>query len=308
MKKTFILIALSCILFFSGCGNVSEIENNRVVTACIVTKTKSDVTYGFYVSVPSGGEGGEDSGSKSSIKVYDFKADNFSDALKNFEKGGAYKADFSHITLFMGNEKYYSENFEQDEEYIRKHMSATPLMYTNVYKGEKNDFFQCIKDEYNSKPEEFAKNIFSANNSYLSCMMSELSLSANNKFYTALIPVIEIKKQGKNKLPEITAVTLFSKKQGIEWVNGKDFNSYSNWRKNFRNITDGYKIKKDENGVKIILDDYSFAQTAIKYAQKKLDILNVEYYLKKNFLTYEKYKDYISNFDISKTQFSGGGI
>ena len=303
MKKLFLLCVCFCVVFVSGCVEIREIENNRVVTACVATKNGNELTYSFYVSVPSGGEGGEDTGSKSSAKIYDYKSVSFSDALDNFEMSGAYKSDFTHISIFIANEAYYNENFKYDEKYIRKHISATSLMYANVYNGEKGDLFDCIKNEYNSKPEEFAEYVFSGNNSALSCKMSELSLAINNKYYTAVIPVIEINKRGKHKLPEINCMSVFSDNKNPEYMNDSDFKVYSNWRKKHKNMSDGYSIKKEGEKVVALLSDKSLCETAAKFADKETDILNIIYYSKNCFLTFENYKKFADKYSISDIKF-----
>lgn len=288
-----------------GCKNVNEIENNRVVTACFANNNGNKIDYDFYVSVPSGGEGGEDSGSKSSAKVYNFKAKNFSDAILEFEKSGAYKVDFTHISFFMGNKKYFDNNFANDEKYIRKYITATPLVYTAVYNGELKKLVESVDKEYNSKPQDFIKNIFSAKSSFLSLTMSELCLSANNPFYTSVVPVIDIKKQGDANLPEIKTVMMYSIKNGGVNLSDNDFDVYNNWRKNYKTASNGYKIQLKNDIVHIELKDKSLKYVVQKYMTNNIDPLNIRYYMKKCFLTYDNYSAYVKSYNLSETKFIG---
>lgn len=303
MKNIFFLFLCINLFFLTGCDHVGEIENNRVITACYVKKTNTKLTYGFYVSVPTGSEGGEDSGSKSSAKVYEFDAENFENAIELFEKSGVDKTDVTHISLLVGNRQYFNNVFNKDEKYIRKIITATPLVYSCIYDGEQKDLVECINKEYNSKAEDFVKNIFSGKTSELSCMLSEIVLSANNKFYTSAIPVVEISKKGENKLPEIVNTCFFTKDNRIQTIDKNYHNMYVKWRKKYNPVSKGYKINVNDNKFVVNIKDINILKIATVLARYNIDMLNVRYYGKKCFLTYDKYYKFINDYKLAETIF-----
>jgi len=303
LKKFGMFLICAYVLLLTGCDHIGEIENNRVITACFVNKTDSATVYSFYVSVPSGGEGGEDTGSKSSAKVYDFKASDLTEAIQLFEKSGVEKTDVKHISLFVGNEKYFHEEFSNDEKHIRKNITATPLVYCCIYEGKQDDLVECINKEYNSKAEDFAENIFSDKTSELNCMLSELVLSVNNNEYTSAVPIIEINKKGKNKLPEIKNTAIYSKEKGINILDEKNHDIYVKWQKKYTPLVRGYTVDVDDDKFNVKLKDGSILTLAKKLAEKDIDILNVKYHGKKCFFTFNKYLAFINNSDFKKTVF-----
>lgn len=294
MKKTIMILIICILLSICGCSRVNEIENKRLITGCLVTKQNNDIIYNFYVSVPSGNEGGEDSGSKSAAKLYEYHARDFSDALSKFEDSGVEKIDISHMSLFAGNKEYFDDKFYDDEEHIRQRISATSLIYVCIADDSKK-LAECINVEYDSKAQEFAKNILDSSSTEFNCMMTNLSLSVHNANFTAAIPVVELKKHGDNLLPEITGVSFYVNKSIPLSLDEHEFEEYNNWRKNARNESDGYKLSVKNNNLIVHLKDKDLYTLASRYLKQEVDILNCTYYAKKCFTTYDSYNKFISN-------------
>ena len=282
-----------------GCTKVSEIENNRLITACMVTKHNDDIVYNFYVSVPAGNEGGEDSGSKSDARLYEYRAKNFSDALNKFEDSGVEKTDISHMSLFAGNKEYFDDKFHDDDKHIRQRIPATSLVYVCI-SNDNYKLAECINAEYDSKARDFSKNILDSSSTEFNCMMTNLSLSVHNAAFTAAIPLVELKKHGDNLLPEITGVSFYANKSVSLSLDGDEFHKYNNWRKKARNESDGYKLRVKNNELIVYIKDKSMRTLADRYLRQNVDILNCTYYAKKCFMTYDSYSRFISN--LKKTE------
>lgn len=298
MKKITLFLFISYLLFVCGCTKVYEIENNRIITACMVAKHNNDIIYSFYVSVPAGNKGGEDTGSKTAAKVYEYHAKNFSDALNKFEDSGVEKTDISHMSLFSGNKEYFNDRFYDDDKYIRQRIPATSLVYVCVSE-DSNKLAECINDEYNCKARDFAKNILDSSSTEFNCMMTNISLSVHNTSFTAAIPVIQLKKHGDNLLPEITGVSFYSNTSVPLSLDGDEFREYNNWRKKNKNESDGYKVRVDRDNLIVKLNDNSVRTVAEKYLKQGVDILNCVYYAKKCFLTYDSYNKFFDNINIT---------
>lgn len=299
MKKLFAFLLIISSLLLGGCNKVYEIENNRIITACIAIKDEDTVKYGFYVSIPTGSDGGEDSGSKSSSKIYEYVAKNFSHALSLFEDSGTEKTDISHISLFAANKAYYDDCFKADEKYIRDKIPAIPLVYTCMIDDNYEDLIECINNEYRSIAEDFSKNIFNSSSTKFNCMMSELSLSVCNKNYTASIPVLNIHKRGEGIMPEITSVAFYSHDSDIAILNKNEFDIYGKWIKKYEEESRGYKLTASKDKLIVKTKEMNICKLADKYIENGIDILNTKYYSKKCFLTYESYDNFIR--ELNKT-------
>ncbi len=293
MKKLLLFIITLLSLTFCGCNRINEIENNRIITACIATKTKNEIKYGFYVSVPSGDDGGEDSGSKSSSKLYEFKADNFSHALSLFEDSGTEKTDISHISLFAANKEYFEELFIKDEKYIREKIPAIPLVYTCMVDTDYSDLIECINTEYGSKAEDFSKNVFDTSSTVFNCMMSEMSLSVFNNNYTSVLPVIKINNRGDGIVPEIISAAFYTSDSDIAVLKSMEYNIYGKWIKKYKKKCDGYELYADNGYLNVKTKNKKMSDLAGEYILRGTDILNCKYYAKKCFLTMESYDKFV---------------
>ncbi len=293
MKKIIIMFII-CLLF-CGCSRTNEIENNRIVTACIVNTDFLGTNYGFYVSVPSGSEGGEDSGAKSSSRLYEYKADSFDEAISMFEDSGTEKIDISHISLFAANEEYFARKFASDEKHIRDEISATSMIYTCIISNEYTELAKCINEEYDSKAEDFSKNLFDSTSTEFNCMMTEVSLSVNNPMYTASIPIISIQNRGEGIMPEISSVAFFAGPDKLSVAENDEFITYSNWRRKSSPFDCKCNIMAKDGKFYVSVDNESVARLSKKYLQSGTDILNIKYFGKKCFLTYDEYNHFINS-------------
>lgn len=303
MKK--ILFILSITILLCGCDHVQEIENNRIITACIVKKDEDAVTYGFYVSVPSGSEGGEDSGSKSVGRLYEFEADNFHEAVKLFENSGQHRIDISHMSLLAADINYFNEYFSYDEKYIRECISATPLIYTCILSGDQNAFVECMSTEYNSKADDFSKSILDSPGTAFKCTFPELSLAVNNKYSTVVIPSVSVETHGEISLPVLGGAAVYSRSDGARSMTDDEFAIYSNWRKKHKSKSDLFKLDVDGKSLVARLDDKNIVDVARKYALMNIDILNTKYHAKKCFLSYKAYEEFMDNYNFMSVKFLG---
>jgi len=304
MKKSIIFLFIILIFSLCGCEHAEEIETNRVITACIITSDTQKINYGFFVSVPQGSEGGEEGGSKSSGKLYEFSAANFNDAIKQFEQNGQQKIDIAHMSLLAADINYFKEHFLNDEKYIRKTISATPLINTCIIDCDKQSFVECINNEYLSKAEDFSSNVLKNKSIPYNSTISELSLAANNKFYTSTIPVIKLNSHGEYFLPEIKGVVIYSQINGPFYLTDEEFKIYTKWMKKHKDISKSYKINIDKNNLVTHIPDKEIVDLARKYALMNIDILNVKYHAKKCFLTYNDYKKYFNDYNLISAVFT----
>lgn len=305
MKKILLFALCLSVAFLCSCKKIYEIENNKLVAACSIKVKNDDVSYGFYISYP-GGDSKDASGAENSLVLCEFKADNFSKALKKLEKSGSLKLDVSHISFICADTVYFKNHFKDDEKYLRKSASSTPLINCFIYEGKNEDLTKCLKSEYNSRANKFTDAMFQKNENPYGCTLSELSLSQHNEFYTSAIPMVSISKKGRATLPEISGTSLYSSKSGLTNLSKREHSIYSKWRKKHLNESRGYRISQKEKTLKVSLKDKNITDLARKYAMMNVDILNVKYYGRRCFNTYEKYEKFMEKLNLWDISVSGG--
>lgn len=307
MKKFMLLLFAFITLFLCSCENINEIEKNTVVTACIVKTENNMPVYMFYVSVPKGAENKEGSGLQSS-KVYEFRAKNFSRATELFNDAGTHKLDISHLTLFAADKSYFENTFANDEQYLRKSIPSTPLIYTFMYDGNIKNFVKCINSQYSSKADNFAKSLFESKTSPYTCTLSELSLAEHNKYYTAILPVVNISDYGDNILPNISGTAVYSSHGGLNILTDDEHLVYSEWRKKHKRESEAYNLSVNKNILKVKLKNSLILDVARKYSMMNVDILNLKYYARRCFWTYNSYNSFMNNFSLWNIMLVGDSI
>ncbi len=299
MKKIILIcIILISLSFFTACDDISEIENKSIVTACVAIdgeKTK----YGFYISVPSGSEGGDEEGAKSGAKYYEFEANSFNSALKNFKESVSDDVDTAHMNLFAANEAYYRNKFSGDEKHISEAISTAALVDVCMLLCDEYALFDCIGGEYNSKVSEFSESILAD----FEMNLSKLSLAVHNNKYTAKIPVVCLGEHGKAKLPEVCSMSYYNSAKGIDVVSVNEYKELKS--KEYLAENSSYDIKIKSGICTVFLNDKSIADIAEKYAKENTDILNIAYYGKKEFLYYDDYFEFFDKLDLNNVIFMG---
>lgn len=305
MKKLILCFLIIISAASCACGRVYEIENNTVITACIADYKDKSASYSFYVSVPDGSEGGEDTGSKSSAKVYKLYADNFSAAIKLFEKSGIERADVNHLTLFAATKAYYKDKFSYDEKYLHNSIPSSSLVYACVVNDDTSEIIDCLDNEYKSKADDFAHNVFESSSTAYKCTLSELFLACNNPYYTAAIPVIETETYGENKMAVYRGTAVYSLHGGTHFLTEPEHKTYMKWRKKYPRESQGYKLDIYNDNLMVKLKDISIGDTATKYALMNIDILNARYYSTRCFLNYEDYEDFYNSYNMINCVITG---
>lgn len=305
MKKFFLCLFIFSSIYLCGCDYIKEIEDNTVITACIASVEDGKTNYGFYVSVPEGAEGGEDTGSKSSAKLYEFYAGNFKEAISLFQNSGIERADVSHLTLFAATADYYLQKFVHDEKYIRSCIPSSSLVYTCVVNKDTSQLISCLDNEYKSKADDFTNNTFKSTTTPYKCTLSELSLACNNPYYTASIPVIETRSYGDNNMPTYAGTALYSQESGLSFLTKNEHASYVKWRKKYPCEMQGYKLDIYDDKLSIKLNDNTIKDICVKYSLMDTDVLNAKYYSVRLFKTYEEYKDFFDNYNMMNCVISG---
>ncbi len=296
----------------TGCSQTSEIENTKLVTACYAQCTNDDVTYKFYVSVP-GSEGGESEEGKSASKgkIFEFKAKNFSQALSSFRNSTSDIIDTGHVSLFAAHPQYLDLKFKSDQEYIRKEIRTTPVMYYCVSQ-DADALFEFISSECDGNPGMFSEDMFEKRNNYLACTATELHFAFKNKYYTAAVPVVDISSGSSSPVAKHSGVYACSDVSGTFFVSENDFEIYKICRKKLYgskkfydiNILDG---KMQININKKIEKSKEITEFANKYSSLGFDLLNCIYFSKKKFPTYDSYKAYVDNLSVLNLNFVCGG-
>lgn len=298
MKNIILINLLILSLGFTACDKISEIENKSIVTACIAIKD-DNTKYGFYISVPSGAEGGQEEGSKSGAKYYEFEADNFNSALMKFKESVSDDVDISHMNLFAGNDKYYEDKFEYDEKYISRRISVSSLVDVCMIKCTEYEFIDCIDSEYDSKASDLAESILTE----FEMNLSKLSLSIHNRNYTARIPVIRLRERGKAKLLEVYTMSYYNPDNGYTLISQKEFDIIKS--KKAYSDKDICQTEAKSDVLRVKTDNKELASLGEKYALLNTDIFNIRYHLKKEFLYYDSYLDYIKKHDLENVEFVG---
>lgn len=297
MRKIFLIMLCILCLNFCSCKKIYEIENNKLVAACSFKAENNKVSYGFYIS-QAGGDSKDASGSENSLMLLEFVANNFSEALNMFNESGIFKTDLSHISFICANEKYFNEFFNNDEKYLREFVPSSPLINCFVYDEDVNMLTQCLNKEYKSKANNFAKALFQNEEHPYNCTLSELSLSKHNKFYTSSIPKVSISKNTDTFLPKVSGTALYSSKLKIVSLTGDEHNKYSLWIKNYSNESRGYKLSRKNEKINVTLKNKDILHLARKYSIMNIDVLNIKYYGRRLFTSYQKYNDFMDSLNL----------
>lgn len=305
MKKLIFCSIILISLILSACGRIYEIEDNTVITACIADYKDNALSYSFYVSVPDGSEGGEDTGSKSSAKVYKIYADNFSHAIKLFEKSGIERADVNHLTLFAATKAYYKEKLSYDEKYLHSSIPSSSLVYACVVNDDTSQIIDCLDNEYKSKADDFAHNVFESSSTPYKCTLSELFLACNNPYFTCAIPIIETESYGENKMAVYHGTAMYSLQGETHFLTEDEHQTYMKWRKKYPRESQGYKLDIYNDNLMVKLNDISIVDIAGKYTLMNFDILNAKYYAKRCFLNYEDYEAFFKNYNMINCVITG---
>ena len=297
MKK--ILLILFCILslLFCSCKKIHEIENNKLVAACSFKAENNKVVYGFYIT-QAGGDSKDASGSENSLMLLEFTATNFAEALNMFNESGTFKTDLSHISFICADEKYYNDFFNNDEKHLRQSVPSSPLINCFIYDEDVNMLTECLNKEYKSKANNFSKALFQNDEHPYNCTLSELSLSKHNKFYTAIVPKVSILKNGDTFLPHLSGTALYSSNLNMVSLTDDEHNKYSRWQKKYSNESRGYKLSMKKQKINVSLKDKEILHIARKYAIMNVDVLNVKYYGRRLFTTYQKYNSFMNNLNL----------
>lgn len=301
MKKIFIsVLIITIVAILCGCDSNIEPENKKIVTACSVQNYASGNVYRFYVSVPSGEEGNDDGSNVSSAKVYQFSADNFSNAIDKFVSDGGGEIDMDHVSLFISNENYINEYIKYDEKHIRSKIKMSPMVNFCVNRSSDSDIFDCITSEYDGNVERFATFMFENSNKDVSCSISDIALSLHNRFYTSVIPTIKVTDQTENPLVEICALYFYNLRTHGKFLDGNDMQRYRDLinQKGRNTISDAMFIKNGRLYLNIsgnIDGSISTVKFVKKCYRENIDVFNCMYLSKKLFLTRNAYYDFIKN-------------
>ena len=307
----FIVFIISCIVF-SGCSDISEIEKSKLVTACMARCNNGTVVYKFYVSVPEGQNKSENGSGTSEGKIYEFEADNFSDAVNKFRHTVSGKIDLGHLSLFVVEPEYMDIKYKNDFEYVSREIKTTPMMYYCMSSSDDDVIFEYISSECRGNSMRFTENMFQNRNRYLACTATELHFSCENKYYTAAIPVIEISGADSASVAVHDGVYIYSQISGTFFVSGYDFETYKLCRKKLYNSEKLYNININTDKIWIEIDagiDESnrICEFANRYSAIGFDLLNCIYYSKKKFLTYNSYMGYANKLYAQNLNFITGG-
>ncbi len=301
MKKILFIFAIFIALTMTACDDISEIENKSIITACVAISAEN-TKYGFYISLPSGADGGEEEGSKSGAKYYEFEANNFNSALMEFKKSVSDDVDISHMTLFAANDAYFKNKFLEDEKYISRRISVTSLVDVCMILCTEYELFDCIDSEYDSKASDFTESILTD----FDMNLSKLSLAVHNKNFTAKIPVVSLRERGKLRLPEVYTMSYFDSDNGYRAISASDYNSISSADALKDDAVQAIYIKDNKCIVK--LKKKSLADLASKYALTNTDIFNIKYIAKKEFLYYNSYLKYFDKLNLADIEFVGDKV
>lgn len=303
MKKLFLVILCMLSLNLCSCKKLYEIENNKLVAACSFKMENNKVNYGFYISYP-GGDSKDASGSENSLMLLEFTAKNFGEALDMFNKSGIFKTDLSHISFICADEKYFNKFFGNDEKHLREMVPSSPLINCFIYDEDINMLTQCLNKEYKAAANDFTKALFQNDEHPYNCTLSELSLSKHNEFYTASIPKVSILKNGETFLPHLSGTALYSSNSKIVSLSTDEHKKYSRWIKNYSNESRGYKISMKNKKINVSLKDKDILHLARKYAIMNADLLNIKYYGRRLFTTYQKYNSFMDNLNLFNVNIS----
>ena len=302
MKKLLLLLFTAASIFFCSCTQIYDIENNKLVSACIINFQNGKASYNFCISAP-GGDSKDASDTQSKLAVYSFEADSFSDAVNKLSSYGSQKTDVSHMSFICGNREYFSKAFADDEKHIRKVISSTALIDSFIYDGNKDEILGCINEEYKSNTNDFIDALFQKNKSSGLCTISELSLAKHNISFTAALPVVSIVQTGERGLPSVSGTALYTMSAGVISLTDSEHNIYSKWKQQYSNESRGYKLSINKNTIKAGLFDKSVTNIARKYAMMDVDILNVKYYARRCFWTYSSYEKFIKQLNLWDAEF-----
>jgi len=305
-----VILILMCILL-CGCSGVSEIEKSVLVTACEVNFNNDTLTYRFYVSVPKGKSESESGSKTSGGKIYEFEGNNFSDAIKNFKQTVSGKIDLGHLCLFVAEPEYIDFKFQQDYPYIIREIKTTPIMYYCMASSGENKIMEYISSECEGNPMKFAENMFKSDNRHLACTATELHFSCENKYYTAVIPVIGIYSNNSASVAVHDGAYMYSQVSGTFFVSGQDYEIYKLCRKKIYDSERFYTININADKMWIVVDPQTHKSKEIcdfanRYSTIGFDILNCIYYSKKKFLTYNSYMSYADKMYAQNLNFTQG--
>lgn len=306
MKKLILIaLILSMALLFAGCSESAVMsEDSKLVTACFASQDGLYQSYGFYVSTPSGQDNSEDGASAPGSKLYVFFAGSLKDAVDEFEKNCG-KADFSHMSMFLTDIGYLSEQIKTDMSYINKRIKVNPLIKIFVTINEPQSIFEAINTGYNSSPRDYISAAFNGERKKLLCTLSELFFSVCNPIYMASVPYISAEEVSE---PIVThsGFYLYDGSGSGVGVYGEDFEILESHIRKYGKTFDFGKVSFRNGGfvAEINAESKAVAGLAERFRQKNYDILNVRYYGRKCFLTYEEYEDIINNYDNSDIEFT----
>ena len=310
MKKiTVIFIAAVFVFLFGGCTASSEIENKKIVTACSAEAALSGKIYKFYVSVPSGEDGGEDGSFVSSAKIYEFKSKNFEKAVEQFKSDGGGEIDLDHVGLFISDKNYLESCFEDDEPYIRRQIKMNPMVNFCIDLSGGNEIFDCISTEYDGNTENFTSFMFEKSNSDVSCSISDIALAVYNKYYTAVIPVIKTVDMDKGSLANICAVSFYNTGDNVKIIDGDDCENFRTLiSENGKKLISRFVFLKNGRLHLAIPDDFKgrddFLSLAKKNFAENYDIFNCMYYSKRLFITSSDYFKFMNENSLSDVIFN----
>ena len=297
MKKLFLLLVCILVLSLCSCKKIYEIENNKLVAACIFKSENDKVKYGFFISHP-GGDSKDASDGDNSLMFLEFTAHNFSDALDIFNESGIFKTDLSHISFICADEEYFNKFFSSDEKHLRESVTSSPLINCFIYNEETKNLAECLNKEYNGATNDFTKALFQNGEHPYNCTLSELSLAKNNEFYTVTIPKVSIMQNSDTFLPRLSGTALYSLNSNLTSLTNDEHNKYSRWIKNYSNESRGYKITKKNKKINVSLKNREILHLARKYAIMNIDVLNIKYYGRRLFTTYQSYNDFMKKLNL----------
>lgn len=306
MKKISVLLCLivTC-LVLSGCSNSRSTESARIITACSATKSSDTTEYTFLVADTSSASVSEDGNSKKTNNTYKFTAPDFSSAVSLFEASCG-KADLAHLSVFLADIGYLTDNYASDSSHIRVEMKISPLTKLFVTSSPAEEIFDSLSQNYSTGAQGFVNTLSSQNTKNLLCTMSEIFFAVENPIFTASVPVIEISAQ--STLPVINAAFLYNTSTGSAALIGEDYNSYCMYVKPFGKTSKKLILSVILGKLEVSFDaDVSNREQikdfALKYKTMGFDVLNAFYYAKKCFPTYSAYLDFIGQCTINNIDY-----
>lgn len=303
MKKILLCFMVFIFIFSGGCSYSGNIKNINAVTAVGIFKKGAEFEYCFMIGKSS--KDSKDTNEEEKGKIYSFEANNFDEAVKRFEHNLG-TIDFGHLGAIISDVEYLSLRLSNDFRKIKNRVNISPLI--NFYVSEnRTDVFKTIASSYDSSPDVFVKKCFPGKRKAFLCSLPEIYLANLNKHFNACLPVVSV--DSKNMTLNCNGFVVFSKKTGTIPIAQKEFEVLSSYYEKFAKSSGGFKTEVKNHNLKIVFYNAVKQGDAIvniskKYLNSGFDVLNVIYFSRSCFATYDAYEHFVENINLNEVEFS----